>query len=262
MKRREFIGLIGGASVWPLAALAQRDEVLRLVGVLMAVAENDPDNQDRIAAFRRGLADLGWKDGQNIHIEFRWAAGKIDLIQKYAKDLVALAPDVILANGTPTVVALQTATHSIPIVFALTNDPVGLGLVQSLGHPGGNITGFTFINPALIGKWIGLLGELGPGIITRAALLFNPGTTPFYRDFLPEIEAARQPGTATLLAMPVTGLAEMEQAIIGFAQTPGGALLIGPDPFMNVHIKEIAQLSGKRAYRRYRSTGTLLPKAV
>jgi putative ABC transport system substrate-binding protein len=174
-----------------------------------------------------------------------------------------LAPDVILANSTPVVAALQKATKSIPIVFAMTNDPVGLGFVQSLARPGGNITGFTFINPALIGKWLGLLGELRPAI-TRAALLFNPDTAPFYRNFVPEIEAARQPGMAALVTIPVVAAVEMEPAISGFAQTPGSALLIGPDPFTIVHIKEIVQLAEKArlpaisVYRQFAAEGGLM----
>jgi putative ABC transport system substrate-binding protein len=264
MKRRAFLaGLGGAAAAWPLTARAQRSGALRSVGVLMAVAESDPDSQRRIAAFRQGFADLGWIDGQNVRLEYRWAAGGTDLIKKYAEELVVLAPDVILANSTPVVGALQKATKSIPIVFAMTNDPVGLGFVQSLARPGGNITGFTFINPALIGKWLGLLGELRPAI-TRAALLFNPDTAPFYRNFVPEIEAARQPGMAALVTIPVVAAVEMEPAISGFAQTPGSALLIGPDPFTIVHIKEIVQLAEKArlpaisVYRQFAAEGGLM----
>jgi putative ABC transport system substrate-binding protein len=242
MQRREFVTLLGGAALGiPFAARAQQTGKQRTVGVLMTVAEGDADSQARIGAFRKGFADLGWKDGENVRIEYRWAAGRMDLMQKYAAELVALAPDVILANSTPIVAALQKITNSIPIVFALANDPVGLGFVKSLPRPGGNITGFTFINPALIGKWLGLLGELKPGV-TRAALLFNPTTAPFYRRFLPEIEALRQPGAPSLVAMPIAAAAELAPAITDFAKAGGGGLLIGPDPFTIVHIKEITQL--------------------
>lgn len=264
MKRREVIALLGGvAASLPLPARAQRSAALRTVGVLMTVAENDSESQRRVAAFRQGFADLGWRDGQNVRLEYRWAAGRSDLINKYAEELVALAPDAILANSTPVVAALQKVTKSIPIVFALTNDPVGLGFVQSLVRPGGNITGFTFINPALIGKWLGLLGDLRP-VITHAALLFNPHTAAFYRNFLPEIEATRRPGTAALVTIPVVAASGMEQAISSFAQTPGGALLIGPDPFNIVHIKEIVQLAEKArlpavsVYRQFAAEGGLM----
>src|ERR1700755_1367300 len=213
MQRREVIRALAGTALsLPLSARAQQTGKLRTVGVLMTVAESDADSQKRIGAFRQGFTDLGWNDGRNVHIEYRWAAGRIDLIQKYAEELVALAPDVILANSTPVVAALQRITSSIPIVFALANDPVGLGFVKSLSRPGGNITGFTFINPALNRKWRGLLGELRPGV-TRAALLFNPATAPFYRNFLPEIEAARQPESAILEMMPVTTPAEIRSGI-------------------------------------------------
>jgi putative ABC transport system substrate-binding protein len=170
---------------------------------------------------------------------------------------------VILANSTPVVAALQKVTNSIPIVFAMANDPVGLGFVRALSRPGSNITGFTFINPALIGKWLGLLTELRPGV-TRAALLFNPATAPFYQNFLPEVEAARQPGTAALVTMPITAPAELAPAITDFAKTPGGGLLIGPDPFTIVHIKEIAHLAGQArlpaisVYRPFADEGGLM----
>jgi ABC-type uncharacterized transport system, periplasmic component len=208
---------------------------------LLSGVESDPDSQVRIAAFRQRFADLGWKDGENVHIEYRWSAGKGDLIRQYAEELVALAPDVILANSTPVIAAFKNITSSIPIVFALAIDPVGLGHVKSLSRPGGNFTGFTFINPELIGKWIGLLREVMPGV-ARAAALFNPGTTPFYSAWLQEIEAARQPGATELIAMPVGTTGEMETAIKALAQKPGSSLMIGPDPFNVVRIKQIAQL--------------------
>src|ERR1700755_560618 len=230
MQRREVIRALAGTALsLPLSARAQQTGKLRTVGVLMTVAESDADSQKRIGAFRQGFTDLGWNDGRNVHIEYRWAAGRIDLIQKYAEELVALAPDVILANSTPVVAALQEVTNSIPIVFALANDPVGLGFVKSLSRPGGNITGFTFINPALIGKWIGLLGELRPAV-TRTALLFNPATAPFYRHCLPEIEAPRHPAATSVVPMPIAAAAELAPAIADLAKAPGGGLLIAPDP--------------------------------
>jgi putative ABC transport system substrate-binding protein len=241
MKRRAFITLLGGAATWPFAARAQRTSVTRKVGVLLSGVESDPDSQVRIAAFRKGFADLGWKDGDNVHIECRWSAGKSELIGQYAEELVALAPDVILANSTPVIAAFKNITSSIPIVFALAIDPVGLGHVKSLSRPGGNFTGFTFINPELIGKWIGLLREVMPDV-SRAATLFNPGTTPFYPNWLRELEAARQPGATELIAMPVATTGEMETAINALAQKPGSSLMIGPDPFNVVRIKQIAQL--------------------
>ena len=262
--RREFISALGGAAaVWPLAARAQRAGGMHEVGVLMPGRESDPDSQARITAFRQGLADLGWKDGQNVHIEYRWADGKGDLIGQYAEELVALAPDVILANSTPVTEAFKKVANSIPIVFAATNDPVGQGFVKSLSHPGGNMTGFTFTNPEMIGKWVGLLKNVAPGM-TRAALLFNPNTAPFYPNFLHEIETAGQPTAAELALTPVTTPAEMETAINALAQKPGSGLIIGPDVFNIVHIKQIAQLAGKNqlpaisGYRQFAVEGGLM----
>src|SRR5438874_5904210 len=143
---------------------------MRKVGVLMSVAENDPDTRLRIAAFRQGLRDLGWVDGENIRLDYRWGAGRLDLIQQYAQELVALMPDLIVANGTPVVAALKPLTRTIPIVCALVIDPVGFGFVESLSRPGGNITGFSFINPPLIGKWTNLLKDAVPSL-NRAARL-------------------------------------------------------------------------------------------
>jgi putative ABC transport system substrate-binding protein len=236
------MALVGGAvAAWPNAARAQRTGGMRKVGVLLSGLESDPDSQVRISAFRKGFAELGWKDGDNVHIEYRWSAGRSELIRQYAEELVALAPDVILANSTPVIAAFKDITSTIPIVFALSIDPVGLGHVKSLSRPGGNFTGFTFIDPALLGKWVGLLAGVMPDV-TRAATLFNPKTTPFYPNWLRELEAARQPGAAEIIAMPVATDGEMEAAITAFAQKPGSALLIGPDPFNVVRIKQIAQL--------------------
>ena len=165
-----------------------------------------------IAAFRQGFEELGWKDGQNVHVEYRWVAGKEDLIKQYTQEIAALRPDVILANGTGVIIALQKITNTIPIVSVLVNDPVGLGFVKSLAHPGGNITGFTYIDPDMISKWMGLLKEVTPDL-SRVALLFNPVTAPYYRAFLSEIGAARLAGPLDLAALPVGTLEEMDTAI-------------------------------------------------
>jgi putative ABC transport system substrate-binding protein len=241
MKRRAFIALVGGAAASWRAARAQATGAVRKIGMLLSGVETNPDSQVRMAAFRRGLAEHGWKEGENVHIEYRWSAGKSDLIRQYAEELVALKPDVILANSTPVIVTLKTLTASIPVVFALATDPVGLGHVKSLSHPGGNFTGFTFIDPGMIGKWIGLLREVMPNV-TRAGLLFDPRTTPYYPGWIREIEAAHQAGTTELMAVPVGSNDEMQTAIAALAQKPGSSLMVGPDPFNIVRIKEIAQL--------------------
>jgi putative tryptophan/tyrosine transport system substrate-binding protein len=264
MRRRASIMLLGGLAVaWPLAARAQRTGGIPRVGVLMAGAESAPDNQTRITAFRQGFANLGWRDGDNVRIEYRWSAGKSELIRQYAEELVALAPDVILANSTTVITAFKNITTSIPVVFALAIDPVGLGHVKSLSRPGGNFTGFTFIDPELIGKWMELLKEVSPGI-TRAAVLFNPATSPSYDKFVRDIGAARQPGAIELAAMPVGTDGEMEEAIKALAQRPGGGLMIGPDPFNQVRLKQIAQLTGQHrlpaisVYRPFVTEGGLM----
>lgn len=240
MRRREFLNLLGGLSVaWPAVARAQRSRGVPLVGVLMAGVESTSDNQKRILAFRQAFAALGWKDGDNVHIEYRWSAGKEELIAQYARELVALAPDAILANSTPVIMEFQKLTTSIPIVFALAIDPVGLGQVKSLSHPGGNFTGFTFIDPPLMGKWAELLKEVVPSM-TRAGVLYDPETSPFYDKFARDVSAA-VPGTIELAALPVGTENEMEAAIKAFAQRPNSGLMFGPDPFNQVHIKQIAQ---------------------
>jgi putative tryptophan/tyrosine transport system substrate-binding protein len=264
MRRREFLLALGGAAAtWPLTARGQATSSVRKVGVLLSGVESDPDSQVRITAFRRGFADLGWKEGENVHIEYRWSAGKSDLIRQYAEELVALKPDVILANSTQVIATLKSLTTSIPVVFALATDPVGLGHVESLSRPGGNFTGFTFIDPALIGKWIGFLKETVPGVV-RAGLLFDPNTTPFYPGWIREIEAAHQSGTTELVAMPVGNNDEMQTAIAALAQKPGSCLMIGPDPFNVVRIKEIAELAAQNrlpaisVYRPFAVEGGLM----
>jgi putative ABC transport system substrate-binding protein len=263
MKRRTFIRLLGGAAVsYPLAARAQRSGT-PTVGVLMAGAESAPDNQKRIAAFRQGLAELGWKDDDNVRLDVRWSAGKRELIDEYAKELVASKPDVILANSTPVIGAFKKLTSSIPVVFALAMDPVGLGQVQSLARPGGNFTGFTFIDPELIGKWMALLKDASPAV-THAALLYNPVTLPAYGKFLREVETMRQPGAIEIAAMAIGSPGEMEPAIKAFAQKPGGGLIIGPDPFNQVRLPEIARLAAQNrlptisVYRPFVEAGGLM----
>lgn len=245
MKRREVITFICGAAAWPISARAQSKGRMPKVGALMSLSEGNADSQKRIAAFRQGLVDLGWNDGQNIKIEYRWAGGKIDLIHEYSKELVALAPDLIVANSTPAIQAMKEMTSSIPIVCALVNDPVGLGFGKSLSHPGGNITGFTYINAELIGKWADLLKDVTPDF-TQAAVMYNPRTTPFYRNFLSEIEATRKSATKDITTVSVESAVDIEMAINVLAEKPGSGLIIGPDPFTGVAIKRIAQLAAQK----------------
>src|SRR4051794_16538029 len=171
MKRREFMSLLGGtAAAWPLGARAQQPERVRHIGVLMSVAEADPEAQARIAAFQQGLQQLGWIVGRNVRIDTRWGGSDAESIRRYAMELVALAPDVILATGSVTVGPLLQATRSVPIVFAYVPDPVGAGFVDSLARPGRNATGFTPFEYSVAGKWLELLKEIAPGV-TRAAII-------------------------------------------------------------------------------------------
>jgi putative tryptophan/tyrosine transport system substrate-binding protein len=232
MRRREFIAGLGGAVAWQLAALAQQPDRMRRVGCLYAFAENDPIVQARAAVFREGLAQLGWTE-RNVRIEERFAGADADQMQAYAAELVGSAPDVIVANSTPVLAALKQATRAIPIVFFIVNDPAGQGFVGSLGHPGGNITGFSFIEFPMLGKWLEMLKEIAPGV-KRTALVFNPQTAPYYPAFLRDFKAA--PATpAELSAMPVRDEAEIEAAVSAFAREPDGGLIVTPDTFMSTH---------------------------
>ena len=182
MRRREFVTLLGGAAAaWPLAARAQQTHVRR-VSVLLGIAENDPEAKSRVKAFQQGLRDLGWSEPRNIQIDYRFVASNPDLIKKHVAEVVSLAPDVIVANSTPVVAALRQATSSIPIVFAVLNDPVGQGFISSLAQPGANITGFSLIDFPIIGKWANMLKDAIPDV-SRAALMFNPDTAPYYDVF-------------------------------------------------------------------------------
>jgi putative tryptophan/tyrosine transport system substrate-binding protein len=165
IKRREFITLLGGAvASWPLAARAQRREKTRRIGVLMNLAADDAEGQARLAAFLQGLQEAGWAVGRNAHIDIRWGAGDAERFRTYAAELVALAPDVVLAAAGSTIPALLQATRAIPIVFAQTPDPVGAGFVESLAHPGGNVTGFTTVEYSMSGKYLELLKEIAPAL--------------------------------------------------------------------------------------------------
>ena len=178
MTRREFITLLGGAAgAWPVVARAQQPDRVRRIGVLMNLSENDLEAQRLLTAFREGLAQLGWADGRNLRIDYRWASGDIGRIRTFAKELVELSPDIIVGYGTPVIVALQQETRSIPILFLSVTDPLGQGLVASLAHPGGNVTGFSIFEISTATKWIEALKQLAPGL-KRVVTIYNPKTAP------------------------------------------------------------------------------------
>jgi putative tryptophan/tyrosine transport system substrate-binding protein len=232
VKRRAFITALGGWAAWPLTASAQQAERIRRVGVLIAFSENDPFAQRIKSGFTNALAGSGWVEGKNIRIDYRFAAGDPVLFKTYAAELVGLSPDVILASTAPAVMALQEQTRTIPIVFLLVVDPVGLGLVQSLARPGGNITGFSSYDAPIIGKWLQLLKEIDPRV-TRVAVVFNPDTA-FVPSLNSEINAAPSFGITVTLA-PVHDDIAIERAIAAQAREPGGGLICLPDSFNIAH---------------------------
>jgi putative ABC transport system substrate-binding protein len=231
MRRRAFILALGGAAAaWPLAARAQQPDRMRLVGVLMAYAENDPGAQSEVATFRGGLAKLGWAEGRNLRIEVRWGAGDADKVRTFAKELVDLRPDVILSQTTTVTDALANETKTIPIVFAQAQDPLASGFTTSLARPSANITGFTAFEPTLSGKWVELLKEIAPRTV-RVALLSNQATGPPLQFFMPSIQAAASSFAVQVSTVPVRATDEIEGAIAAQARNPGSGLIVMPSAF-------------------------------
>jgi ABC-type uncharacterized transport system substrate-binding protein len=202
MKRRQFITLLGGVAAWPFAARTQQPDVVRRIGVLMAYSESDREGQADVAAFREGLQKLGWTDGRNLRIDSRWAALDAEAMQRFAQELVALQPDLILSSNTPTTAALLQQTRTIPIVFVNNADPVGSGFVASFPRPGGNVTGFTNLEPTMAGKWLELLKEIAPRV-NQVAILFNPATATYFEYFLNPFKAVAASFAVEAIAAPV-----------------------------------------------------------
>jgi putative ABC transport system substrate-binding protein len=234
MRRREFITLLGSAAAstaCPAGVRAQQPEQVRRIGMLMGWAESDPAVKSYVAAFRDGLAKLGWTDGGNLRVELRWSAGDADRIKTFAKELVGLRPDAILGSTTPAITALARETRTIPIVFTAVADPIGGGFAVSFAHPGGNTTGFTGNDPAIGGKWMELLKEIAPRTV-RVAILFNPTTTSPLQIYMPAIQAAATSFAIELSAAPVHAKEEIEGIVAAQARDPGGGLVVIPDPFI------------------------------
>ena len=233
MRRREFLGVLGSAAAaWPLAARAQQPESVRRIGVLSGAAMDTPDLQARLAAFQQVLQQLGWTDGRNVRIDYRWGAGSADNIRKYAAELVALAPDVILATG-PTVEQLLQATRTVPIVFVITPDPVGSGFVDSLSRPGGNATGFMLFEYSLSAKWLELLKQIAPAV-TRAAVLRDPATTSGVGQFAVIQSVAPSVGIE-VSPVNVRDAGEVERAVKAFARSPNVGLIMTAGPLTATH---------------------------
>jgi putative ABC transport system substrate-binding protein len=225
MQRREFITLLGGAvAAWPLMSRAQQPERVRRIGVLYSLAEDDPESVLRRAAFERAIKELGWINGGNLRIDYRWTRNDPELIRKFAAELAALAPDVILASGSVVVEPMIRATRSIPIVFLQVIDPVGSGLIESMTHPGGNVTGFTQFEYSLAGKWLELLTEIAP-YVSRVAVLRDATRGPGIGQFA-VIQAMAPPHRVELSPINAGDPAEMERGIAAFARTPKAGLVV------------------------------------
>ena len=230
MNRREIIAALGASAVSPLSALAQQGGQMRSVGVLMSFVPDDPPGVADVVAFRQRLTELGWIEGQNIRIEFRWPGSDVERAEVLAKELVALKPDVLLARSTPTTAALRRETDTIPIVFVNIAEPIESGFVQTLARPGGNITGFTNFESSIGGKWLQLLKEADPRIV-RIAIIYNPRTAPFAGLFLRSVQSAAASLALQIVDMPVHSDGNIEAAMVVFAQEPGGGLIAIPDTF-------------------------------
>ena len=243
MRRRDFIKIVAVSAVWPLAVRAQQPERKRRIGVLTSLAAGDPEDQARNAAFLQGLQSLGWTVGTNVRIDYRWGAGDADNTRKYAGELVALAPDVILATGNPTLAPLLQATRTVPIVFAQVADPVGAGFVDSLARPGGNATGFALLEYSASGKWLELLKEIMPNV-KRVVVLRDSATTAGIGQFAGIQSVARSFGVE-LRPVDVRDPAEIERTIEAFARDPNGGMIVTPSGPAIVHRQLIIALAAR-----------------
>ena len=265
MRRRDFITLVeGSAAAWPLAARAQQSERMRRIGILAALAKDDPDMKARLAGFRQGLKKLGWSEDRNVSIDTRFAAGRPDQFQVLSKELVALQPDVILGHTTPVVAALQRESRAIPIVFVFVSvsDPIGSGFVASLARPGGNLTGVLQYEASITGKWLAMLKEIAPGL-ARAALVANPKTT-VYDYFRRSAEALAPSLAIELVPSPVENATDIERAIESLARASNGGLILPPDSTTLLHRDLIISLANRHrlpavySLRSYVAAGGLM----
>jgi putative ABC transport system substrate-binding protein len=242
MKRRAFITLLGGAAAWPVAARAQQPERLRRIGVLMLYPENDAEGQRRATALRQGIEKLGWVVGRNVQIDFQWGLGDAEWIRSAAAQLLQLAPDMILANGTPAAKAMQQASRMVPVIFIAGSDPVLDGLVPSLAHPGGNLTGFYVFEPSLGAKLLELLKEIAPHV-TRVAMLSNPDANP--ASWFASAVTAAPRFAVDVVEAPLRGSNEIEAAMAQWGREPNFGLIVVPDPATTAHRKLINELAAR-----------------
>jgi putative ABC transport system substrate-binding protein len=246
IRRREAIFTLCGVAVaWPLAGRAQQPDRVRRIGVLMGYAESDSDAQAWYAAFREELQKLGWTEGRNTQIDTRWATpADAGSMRRFAKELVALQPDLFLSSTTPTTTALLQQTRTIPIVFAIVADPIGSGFVASFARPGGNVTGFIFTEPTMAGKWLELLKEIAPRV-ARVAMLFNPASATYAEYWLNPFKAAAASFAIEPIAAPVRDRSELESVVAAQAREPNGGLIAMPDSFTDAHRAEITSLAAR-----------------
>jgi putative ABC transport system substrate-binding protein len=263
VRRREFISLLGGtAAGWPLSARAQQSNRTRLLGVLLAMAPSDPEAQLRVKAFEAGLQELGWTEGRNLRLEYRWAPGDATVLRSQATELVGLAPDLILATSTPVLAALREE-KPVPIVFVQVTDPVGGGFVPNLARPGGYLTGFTSFEFTIGSKWLEALKHVAP-YVTRVALIFNPDTAPFAHMFWQPVEDAAPSFDVEPIQTPVRDVGEIEHAIAAFARAGNGGLMVLPDVSTTNHRDLIIALAARHRlpavypYRYFAASGGLM----
>jgi putative tryptophan/tyrosine transport system substrate-binding protein len=242
LMRREFITLVGGAATWPLAARAQQSNGVRRVGVLMDRVATDTTRQSSLTAFIQGLRQWGWIEGQNLRIDVRWSAGDAALARTYAAQLIGLMPDVILASTTINLTVIREATSTVPVVFVQVSDPIAQGFVASMKRPGGNLTGFSFYEFSISGKWLSLLKEVAPGL-SRGAVMFDPDGSPQSNFFMQAIEAAAPSLGVQVIAAPVRAIADIEPALASFARQPNGGLMLTTNAFADLRNKLIADLA-------------------
>jgi putative tryptophan/tyrosine transport system substrate-binding protein len=246
MHRRRFLGIFGGAAAaWPLAARAQQPGKVPRIGVLIALAQSDPEARAWVAGFLQGLEKRGWSEDRDLHIDYRFALAGTQA-QVLAKELVSLQPDVIFAMPTPAVAALQRETHEIPIVFAALADPIGSGFIASLPRPGGNITGVMQYEPSVTGKWLSMLKDIAPRL-ARVAFVINPKTAPFYNDYLRAAYSLSQSLGIELVPTLVETPTEINGAIESFARVPNGGLLLPPDITTFAHRDLIIALAARHS---------------
>jgi putative ABC transport system substrate-binding protein len=263
VRRRDFIALLGGAAAgWPLAAQAQQPDRVRRIGVLMSRQESDPDADARLVSLRAGLHKLGWSEGRNIRIDVRWAAPDLESMQRLAKELVALQPDLILSTNTPGTASILQQTRTIPVIFANVSDPIGSGFVASLARPGGNVTGFTNMEGSLGGKWLELLKEIAPRV-ARVAFLFNPATAPYAEYYVAPFKAAAASFAVEAIVTPVHYMSELESTVAAQGREPNGGLVIMSDTFLNNNRSELTSLAARYRlpavypYRQFTEVGGL-----